>query len=265
MNRNLYQRVLTGIIGGAAFLAIVFLGGIWFAGLITLLGLIGFAELLRMKGYNFFEIPSLAGFALTATWLVYGMDWLLARPSLLLWIVYGFLIMTVLMKNRYTFRDMSHILVGTVYLGLSLHYVLQLRDLPDGLILFLFVLFSIWATDIGAFFVGRTLKGPKIWPSISPNKTVSGSVGGALAAVLVGILFCWIGGEQHQILQWGILALTVSVAGQIGDFVESGIKRSLDVKDSGAILPGHGGVLDRFDSLLFAAPIAYHLVVWFRF
>lgn len=258
----LYQRVLTGIIGGAAFLAIVYLGGAWFLGLIGLLGIVGFSELLHMKGYKYYEIPSLAGFLLMGTWLVYGTDWLnLTQSSALLWIVYGFLFMTVVMKNRYAFQDMSHILVGSIYIGLSLHYVVLLRGMEAGLLLSLFVLFVIWATDIGAYFVGRLVKGPKIWPSISPNKTVSGTIGGLGAAMLVGAVFSALLPENHPLFQWIILSVAISVAGQVGDFVESGIKRSLDVKDSGWILPGHGGVLDRFDSLLFAAPIAYHLLV----
>lgn len=259
----LYQRVLTAIIVGAAFLVVVFFGGKWFLVSIALLGILAFFELLQMKGYKFYEIPSLAGFLLMETWLLYGANWLtLNQSSILLWIVYAFLFMTVVMKNRYAFQDMSHIFVGSIYIGLSLHYVLQLRAMQEGLVLFIFVLFVIWATDIGAFFVGRFVKGPKIWPSISPNKTVSGTVGGLLAAALIGTVFFIFFPIGHSPSQWLILSLAISVTGQAGDFVESGIKRSLDVKDSGLILPGHGGVLDRFDSLLFAAPIAYHLLVF---
>ncbi|WP_018132526.1 phosphatidate cytidylyltransferase [Effusibacillus pohliae] len=261
----LYERVLTGIVGGAVFLAAVVAGGAWFAGLIVILGLIGFAELLRMKGHRYFEIPALAGFVLTAAWLFCGTGWLQAWPGVLLWTVFGFLLLTVILKNRYTFGDVSFLFVGTLYVGLSFHYVLQVRDLPDGLLLFMFLLLCIWATDTGAYFIGRALKGPKIWPAISPNKTVSGTVAGLAAAALTGAVFFAVAGGGHPLAQWVVTALVISVSGQLGDFVESGIKRSFDVKDSGRILPGHGGVLDRFDSLLFAAPIAYHVLVWFRF
>ncbi|BCJ85297.1 phosphatidate cytidylyltransferase [Effusibacillus dendaii] len=261
----LYQRVLTGVIGGIIFLTIMYIGDYLFAGLISLLGLVAFTELLRMKQYRFFELPALTGFLMTLLWIHFGTGWLLQQPAMLLWIVYGFLFLTVAMKNRYTFRDMSYILVGTIYIGLSFHYVLRLRELPEGLLLLQFVLFTTWATDIGAYFVGRALKGPKIWSSISPNKTVSGTIGGLLAAGLIGVLFSFVLHSDVSLLNWVIVALIVSVAGQAGDFVESGLKRSMDVKDSGTILPGHGGMLDRFDSLLFAAPIAYHLLVSFRF
>jgi phosphatidate cytidylyltransferase len=261
----LYQRILTGIIGGALSLIIVFLGGAWLTGLVALMGIVGFAELLRMKGYRYFSIPSLTGFLLTLAWIMFGADWLDSKNAGLLWIVFGLLLMTVVSKNRYTFRDVSYIFVGTIYIGLSSHYFLLLRERPDGLWLLLFVLFSIWATDSGAYFVGRAVKGPKIWPAISPNKTVSGTIGGLAAAALVGTIFFLVWGPAHSLFEWITVALAISVAGQIGDFAESAIKRSLDVKDSGTIFPGHGGVLDRIDSLLFAGPIAYHLLELFRF
>ena len=100
------------------------------------------------------------------------------------------------------------------------------------------------------------MKGPKLWPAISPNKTVSGALGGVFGGLLLGLVFALITG--HPVGPWMLLAVILSVFGQFGDFVESGLKRALNVKDSGKILPGHGGVLDRFDSLMFAAPIAYY-------
>lgn len=262
----LYQRILTGVIGGAVFLGLVILGDAWFFGLISLLAIIGYSELLHMKGYKYFTIPSLAGFLLVETWIYYGTSWLSNTYSdPLLWVVFGFLFLTVLLKNRFAFHDVSYMLVGTVYIGLSLHYAWLLRNMQSGLALFLFVQFAIWATDIFAYFVGRLVKGPKVWPSISPNKTISGTIGGFVAAAIVGAVFSAVLQSGHTVLQWMVLAVIISLAGQVGDFVESGIKRSLNVKDSGAILPGHGGILDRFDSWLFAAPIAYHLLLWFGF
>ncbi|MGZ4106159.1 MAG: phosphatidate cytidylyltransferase, partial [Tumebacillaceae bacterium] len=139
---------------------------------------------------------------------------------------------------------------------------LLLRGMPThGLAYFLFLLIAMWTTDTFAYFVGRALKGPKLWPAISPNKTVSGSVGGVVGAVVFGLIFAEILGVSMA--PWMLLAAILSVLGQLGDFVESGLKRSLDVKDSGAILPGHGGVLDRFDSFLFTAPLAYYVIMSF--
>lgn len=258
----LNQRVLTAIVL-VPLLGLVLLGGIWFSSLLILVGVVGYSELLRMKGYKYLELPSVAGFALMLIWLLYGAAWIVSfQPGMLLWGVYALLFLTVAVKNRFTYSDMGYIFLSSVYVGLSLHYVNQLRALDGGLLLILFVLFVIWATDIGAFFIGRALKGPKLWPSISPNKTLSGSIGGIVIAALVGTIFSFFLTNTHPITEWMLVSIVISIAGQIGDLVESGIKRSLDVKDSGTILPGHGGVLDRFDSVLFAAPIAFHLLAF---
>jgi phosphatidate cytidylyltransferase len=268
----LKQRVITGIIGGAVFLGAVFYGHVPFALLIGLLAVIGFSEIVKMRGWSRFSFPALIGYLVTLGFVTSQVwsRWLQAlMPTAdsisgfwLLMVLFLFFAATVVAKNRYTFQDVSYLFVGTLYVGLPFHYALLLRRLPGhGLAYFLFLLLAMWVTDTFAYFVGRALKGPKLWPAISPNKTVSGSVGGVVGAVIFSLIFASI---LHLSLPgWMLLAALMSVLGQLGDFVESGLKRSLDVKDSGAILPGHGGVLDRFDSFLFTAPLAYYVIVMF--
>src|SRR5690242_17536010 len=144
------------------------------------------------------------------------------------------------------------------------------RIAAGGLLLLLPVLLT-WASDIGAFFVGRALGKRKLMPSVSPGKTVAGAVGGLIATALVGWLyvrFVLTPTTQLGFVRGGvfIFAILVSVAAQIGDLAESLLKREAGVKDSSHLIPGHGGVLDRFDSLLFVLPIAYVLfgvlLVW---
>lgn len=139
--------------------------------------------------------------------------------------------------------------------------------LPLGGLLLLMPILLTWASDIGAYFVGRALGKRKLIPSVSPGKTVAGAVGGLVASVLVAWLFV-----QFVLRPVGQLAFTpmgtvlfgaiVSVAAQLGDLFESLLKREAGVKDSSRLLPGHGGILDRFDSLLFVLPVAYLLVGW---
>jgi phosphatidate cytidylyltransferase len=114
----------------------------------------------------------------------------------------------------------------------------------------------VWATDIGAYAFGRTIGGPKLAPSVSPNKTWSGAVGGLVSAVLIsaGLLIWAYGQEVSAVLL--ILAAALSVVSQAGDLFESALKRRYQVKDSGGLIPGHGGVMDRFDGLWAAAPLA---------
>lgn len=124
-----------------------------------------------------------------------------------------------------------------------------------GLVAILFLYAIVWGTDIGAYFVGRTLGGPKLWPRLSPNKTWSGALGGALIGTFAGCLLLWAFG-----LRVGpapvVLGLVLSVAGQAGDLAESAFKRAFGVKDAGRLIPGHGGVLDRLDGFTAAVLVA---------
>jgi phosphatidate cytidylyltransferase len=148
------------------------------------------------------------------------------------------------------------LLCGLIYLMPACVALVWLRKTPGvGLGNVLFVLLIVWASDIGAYMVGRLVGGPKLAPSISPGKTRSGAVGGLVSAMLIGLIAAEItqGGEAlRAMLEAGLLG----IAAQAGDLLESAIKRRAGVKDSGWVLPGHGGLLDRLDALLTAAPLA---------
>ncbi|WP_298372169.1 phosphatidate cytidylyltransferase [Azospirillum sp.] len=144
---------------------------------------------------------------------------------------------------------------GVVYVAAGIAGLMWLRDLPgDGLALFLFAMLAVWATDIGAYAAGRTIGGPKLAPRISPKKTWAGLIGGMVSAALVGWLVALVAGAAMPGLALLVGALS-AVVGQIGDLFESAIKRRYNVKDSGQLIPGHGGILDRIDGLLVAAPV----------
>jgi phosphatidate cytidylyltransferase len=147
--------------------------------------------------------------------------------------------------------------VGVGYIGTAAIAILFLRQQPLGFALALWALAIVWATDIGAFFAGRAIGGPKLAPTISPNKTWAGLVGGMVAAAIVGALIAKLGHLPAEAL-W--LAPLLAVAAQIGDLAESGMKRRVGVKDSGSILPGHGGLLDRIDGMLPVAILVAALV-----
>lgn len=267
----LVQRVITGIIGGAVYIGAVLYGGVPFSLFICLLAVIGYSELVKMRGFSRFSAPAFIGYLVVlgfATSHLWGslLDGLMPTEETvssfwLLMIFFLFLTISVASKNRYTFQDMTYLFAGTLYVGFPFHSAMLLRDHgAHGLAYFLFLLVTMWSTDTFAYFVGRALKGPKLWPAISPNKTISGGVGGVLGAMVVGWVFASL--MHVPLIPWILLAALLSLLGQLGDFVESGLKRSLDVKDSGVILPGHGGVLDRFDSFLFTAPIAYYAILF---
>ncbi|BBD97455.1 phosphatidate cytidylyltransferase [Sphingobium amiense] len=160
----------------------------------------------------------------------------------------------------FTSRNMK-LALGIPYVCLPIVALMFLRGQPPyahGLLLAFWALGLVWATDIGAYFAGRSIGGPKLAPRVSPSKTWAGLAGGVLAALVVGFLLHRLAGLPIQLAAAsGLLA----VAAQLGDLLESGMKRRAGVKDSGSLLPGHGGVMDRLDGVVAAAPLAALLYI----
>lgn len=157
--------------------------------------------------------------------------------------------LTVFTKNKFTFNDAGFLLISVMYIGLSFNYLIDIR--LAGLNYLLFILFVIWSTDSGAYFFGRALGKKKLWPEISPNKTIGGAVGGLFMAIIVGGIFQLIYPFEFSLFTVILYALLISIVGQVGDLVASAFKRHYNIKDAGKLFPGHGGVLDRLDSLIF--------------
>ncbi|PZO86929.1 MAG: phosphatidate cytidylyltransferase [Sphingomonas sanxanigenens] len=147
---------------------------------------------------------------------------------------------------------------GMLYVGIPAFALILIRAQPQGLLLAFWTLATVWATDIGAYFSGRLIGGPKLLPRISPSKTWAGLIGGMVCALLVGLGFhAWGGLDRGLALASPLLA----VLAQIGDLYESSLKRAAGVKDSGTMLPGHGGVMDRLDGVITVAPAVALLLV----
>lgn len=150
--------------------------------------------------------------------------------------------------------------VGVAYVTVFASSLIYLRSLEIGFGIVLLMLLWVWATDIAAFFTGRFFKGPKIYVKISPNKTWSGLLGGMVTAGLIGAFASFF--VPVGVLTMALYGAAIAIIAQIGDFFESWVKRSFGVKDSGAIIPGHGGIMDRLDGFVTAAPVfvIYHLL-----
>ncbi len=148
---------------------------------------------------------------------------------------------------------------GVPYIALPIMALLWVREQDNGLLLAFWALSLVWATDIGAFFAGRNFGGPKVAPSISPNKTWSGLIGGMFTALFLG----WALASYYDLpFQLAMASPVLALLAQVGDFFESWMKRRAGVKDSGTILPGHGGVLDRLDGVVTSLPVAA-LLIWY--
>jgi phosphatidate cytidylyltransferase len=201
----------------------------------------------------------------------------LYRPSLVVAAVAMLIILAAVIWTRGPQRRplgaASLTVMGILYTGGLLSFGYALREHPyavgdrAGTALVAFPLVLTWASDIGAFFVGRAVGGPKLIPSVSPGKTISGALGGLATTVLVSWLYVRFALRPVALLTMTIPATIlfgalISVAAQVGDLAESLLKREANVKDSSHLIPGHGGLLDRLDSLLFVLPVAYLLFGW---
>ena len=259
------QRVITAVVALAIFIPILYVGGIAVELAAAVLAGIGVYELFRMKGLamlSFEGILSAVGAVLLA---LPTNPWFAFLPEksdkfmvfyLVIMILLG---ISVISKNTYTIDEAGFPVLVSLYVGIGFQNFVDAR--VESLVVLCFGLFIVWATDIGAYMIGRKYGKTKLWPEISPNKTIEGAVGGILSALVVAAVYLIIfpGSQHFGHGSFVMILLTVifSIVGQFGDLVESAIKRHYGVKDSGNILPGHGGILDRFDSLLFVFPIMH--------
>ncbi len=254
----LRQRVLTALAGGPLFLVTAWVGGIPFQIMVVGLGILGyleFAYLVRFRGHRVILIPgSLLGIALVFLFYSPRHEVLvavaLAAISVVAW--------KLAAPNAYSILDLWVTILGTLYLFGFLGFLIGLRMLPGGFGALALLVMVVWASDTAAYFAGRAFGRHRLWPRVSPAKTWEGGLAGLLAATLVGAIATGILGKGITL---GIIVGGVgSLAGQLGDLTESALKRYAGVKDSGNLIPGHGGVLDRFDSLIMASPFVYALV-----
>jgi phosphatidate cytidylyltransferase len=164
------------------------------------------------------------------------------------------------------FRDWAWTIVGALYVGWMLSYWLNLRGLEDGRNWVYLAMLTTFANDTGAFFIGRAKGKHKLAPTISPAKTWGGAIGGLISAILAAVVIAMVLNliSPFTFKYWQIILLgfLVGLFAQLGDLVESLLKRNMGVKESGNLLPGHGGILDRFDSLIFVGAVVYYYVIW---
>lgn len=257
------QRIITAILALIIFLPFVIYGDWPFVIFVYFLATIGLYELIKMRKTNFNSIPGFL--AIGMLWVVlsqFNEDIIpfimLSKVDITMLFVMLILTYTVLSKNKFNFGDAGFVLLATIYVGMGFYFLIETRT--AGLNYIFYVLFVIWATDTGAYFVGRSLGKMKLWPEISPNKTIEGAIGGILTACIVGVVFQLIY-PFVDFSMFHVIGVTVlvSIFGQIGDLVESAFKRHYGVKDSGNMLPGHGGILDRLDSLIFVLPLLHFI------
>jgi phosphatidate cytidylyltransferase len=162
-----------------------------------------------------------------------------------------------------TISNIGMALFGILFIGFLLAYVSLIRNMPDGRLWVLFLIITVWAGDISALLIGSFFGRHKLYPKISPKKTFEGLVGAIAGSIVVALGFALLFFPNLQKRSCILLAVGLGILGQFGDFTESMLKRSVQVKDSGNLIPGHGGMLDRLDSFFFSAPFLNYALLYF--
>ncbi|WP_067030470.1 phosphatidate cytidylyltransferase [Allomuricauda sp. CP2A] len=256
--KEILRRSITGVIYVVLLLGSVFLSSDAFDFLFMAFGLAclyEFKRIVRLKGYYIF----VAYLALWWTFIYVVQDTTAITILMLLTIAVDVaLLMFLFSKRPKKFSDVQKFIIAVFYIGGGFIFLTMIPYKEDNFAQFLImgIFILIWVNDTFAYLVGRTLGRTKLYPAVSPKKTIEGSLGGLIFALATAYIMSWYE-SKLSLMEWMILATVIVVAGSLGDLLESKFKRMAGVKDSGAILPGHGGIWDRLDSLVFAAPFAY--------
>ena len=257
-------RVLTSVVAVPFLFAVVWLmPPAYFAGLVIIAAAIGQYELYTMARVRGITPLTVLGIVLGAIIIL-----TIYRPippyrgGPFFWITLGVLaaIVARLFSRRPVegaLEDITVTIFGTLYVALLFAYQVAIHAGPPGKRWLVFLYLVIWASDTGAYYVGSTFGKHRLYEKISPKKSIEGLIGGVLASVLIAVLCkVWLV-PAIGIIEAAVLGAVLALVGTVGDLAESLIKRSAGVKDSGTIIPGHGGILDRMDSMLFAAPVLF--------
>jgi phosphatidate cytidylyltransferase len=275
----LKQRIITSLCGIPILIAAIWFYEPlpWFTVLTAIWGLLAVYEFFRLTSISKVSALTLFGLIITLLLIIsrdsdlktvieshFNTD-LTAPVLLLIAVIIPPFLLLIRRQREKLFTSWAWTVGGILYVGWLLSYLVSLRGLDDGRNWLFFALFTTFAFDTAAFFVGRAIGKHRLAPIISPGKTWEGTIGGTIGAVIVSLLFLLPTPLKLE-LHWGhaiILGLLVSIFGQLGDLTESLFKRKIGVKDSGNLIPGHGGVLDRMDSIVFAGAAVYYYVVIF--
>jgi phosphatidate cytidylyltransferase len=264
---NFASRLLVAAVGLPLVLGMLWLGGWWLFTLVALAAVVAVHEFvttarpLRPLGAAIYGGVLLALLGAERG----GIVWLIG--GFLATFLLGFVLHALSSTRAPTTAAVGSTILGSAWIGLGLGFVLLLREMADqGRLIAFAVVLTVFASDTFAYFAGRAFGRHSLAPRLSPKKTWEGLAGGALAGIFVAFIALYDTRDKYlSIWQAVVLGVVVVIAAVLGDLFESALKRDLEVKDTGRLLGGHGGMLDRIDALLFAAPAAYFLVVSFGY
>jgi phosphatidate cytidylyltransferase len=260
-------RILTILIGVPVISFCVYSGGLAFLILVLTLALIAVNEFYNLMMKKGFFPAYYVGNLITLFFIIFAYyalkrNWEPAHSAILTLAAAVALGSGIFLKReKDTIIDVAVTILGMIYVGWFFSYLIFIRSLTEHGGYLFFLLFTVWAMDIAAYLAGKVFGHTLLVPSISPKKTWEGALAGFITCLLAAVVFSKT--AQLEIGHALVLGALIGIVGQFSDLVESLIKRDAGVKDSSALMPGHGGMLDRIDSFILTAPLMYYYVTWF--
>jgi len=257
------KRWITGLVASPFLIFFIQQGGIWLFMLVVAAAELGLWEYYRiMRGEDEKIVSGLPVIGFCSVVLVLYAAYRNAPDLMAIALAFNLLACALLVILKFgtapnMIKSLAKQVLGVTYIPFFLAFLILIRNSTDGIVWVYFLLVIVFAGDISALYVGSAIGRHKLSPAVSPGKTIEGSLGGLAANLVVGCLVKLFFLPALNWPQTVLFCILIGAAGQVGDLFESVLKRSSQVKDSGGLLPGHGGILDRIDALLFAAPIAY--------
>ncbi len=266
MTKSFLERLISGIILVIIALVTIILGKDVLLVTVVAISVIGFYELAKVYGLQW-KFPGICGYIATIGYYA------LIRMDYKEYIIVFFIAYLIVLMGTYVFtfpkfkaEDVMVCFFGMFYVVLMLSYIYQVRMMQDGAYIVWLIFLCSWGCDTCAYLVGVMFGKHKMAPVLSPKKSIEGGIGGVAGAALLGFIYATIFKDKITIDNANIIFPIVCAVGgiisQIGDLTASGIKRNHDIKDYSRLIPGHGGILDRFDSVIITAPIIYYLVAF---
>ena len=266
MTKSFLERLISGIILVIIALVTIILGKDVLLVTVVAISVIGFYELAKVYGLQW-KLPGICGYIATIGYYA------LIRMDYKEYIIVFFIAYLIVLMGTYVFTfpkfkadDVMVCFFGMFYVILMLSYIYQVRMMQDGAYIVWLIFLCSWGCDTCAYLVGVMFGKHKMAPVLSPKKSIEGGIGGVAGAALLGFIYATIFKDKITIDNANIIFPIVCAVGgiisQIGDLTASGIKRNHDIKDYSRLIPGHGGILDRFDSVIITAPIIYYLVAF---
>lgn len=258
------ERLISGAVLLAATIAVVAFGGLVLLFILEIVTLIGLFELYRTSGIEKSGLARAGYLAAVVYYALLGVTVEADFEMLLLGIMLCLMAWYVITYPKYHIEQVTMVFFGIIYVAASMSCIYRVRTLMDGEYIVWLIFIGAWGSDTCAYCVGKLIGKHKLPSKLSPNKSIEGCVGGIAGAALIGLIYGSVFKQNFSVLMNPPVVLALiggasSVISQVGDLAASAIKRNHEIKDYGHLIPGHGGILDRFDSIIFTAPLVYML------